>query len=49
VAPEVKLKLMRIKLRYLTSFSHQPVQPIALFVDNLKQVFPLRLVEPRLG
>src|SRR5947209_1091195 len=40
---------MRIQLRHLAGFSHQPVQAVALLVDDLEQVLPLRLVEPRLG
>src|SRR5262249_16425731 len=45
----MKLELVRIELCHFASFSHEPVQSVALLVDHLKQIFALRLVKARLG
>ena len=45
----MKLELLGIKLRHLASFSDQPIQPVALLVDDLKQILPLGLVQPYVG
>ena len=46
---EVKLDLMSIKLRHFSGLAHEPIQAVAFFINNLQQVFSLRLVQPNIG